>query len=58
MILSHGHAPTDQWYHIDCFKEHQDELNFHGTADAFVDFLPYSSIDWRFIHLDLRVLMI
>lgn len=38
-----GHASTDQWYHIDCFKEHQDDLLFQGTAETFVDF------SWLFI---------
>lgn len=33
---SHNHLQTDQWYHIDCFKEHKDELNFDGTAETFV----------------------
>ena len=54
MIITHGHALTDQWYHIDCFKKRLDELCFQGTAETFVYFLPYSSIDCRFIHLDLR----
>jgi poly [ADP-ribose] polymerase len=35
---SHNHPPTDQWYHIDCFKEHKDALHFHGTAETFVLF--------------------
>jgi hypothetical protein len=39
VIITHGHVPTDQWYHIDCFKEKKDELHFNGTAEMFVDFL-------------------
>jgi hypothetical protein len=38
VVANHGNAPTDQWYHIDCFKEQKDELHFNGTAETFVDF--------------------
>ncbi len=33
---TYNSIPTDQWYHIDCFKEHKDELHFHGVAETFV----------------------
>lgn len=26
----------NQWFHIDCFKEQQDELQFDGNAETFV----------------------
>ncbi|CAF1225824.1 unnamed protein product [Rotaria sp. Silwood1] len=35
---NHHHSLTDQWYHIDCFKEHKDELQFNGTAETFLGF--------------------
>ncbi|CAF0764637.1 unnamed protein product [Rotaria sordida] len=35
---SSNHPATDQWYHIDCFKEHKDELQFNGTAETFSGF--------------------
>ncbi|CAF2823534.1 unnamed protein product [Rotaria sp. Silwood2] len=33
-----NHSLTDQWYHIDCFKEHKDQLQFNGTAETFSGF--------------------
>jgi len=33
---TYNSIPTDEWYHIDCFKEHKDELHFHGVAETFV----------------------
>jgi hypothetical protein len=38
VTISHTYSPADQWYHIDCFKEHKDELHFHGTAETFEGF--------------------
>ncbi|CAF0974380.1 unnamed protein product [Adineta steineri] len=38
VLLSHTSIPTDQWYHIDCFKEHKEELNFNGNAETFEGF--------------------
>ncbi|CAM4807466.1 unnamed protein product [Rotaria magnacalcarata] len=35
---SHTSVLTDQWYHVDCFKEQKDELNFDGTAETFLGF--------------------
>ncbi|CAF1511392.1 unnamed protein product [Adineta ricciae] len=35
---AHTSVPTDEWYHIDCFKEHKDELLFDGNAETFVGF--------------------
>ena len=32
----HGYGSVDQWYHIDCFKERKDQLNFDGTAETSV----------------------
>lgn len=41
--LSHTSVPVDEWYHIDCFKEHKDELHFNGTAETFVDIFSIGS---------------
>lgn len=27
---------NDHWYHIDCFKQHKDDISFNGSAETFV----------------------
>lgn len=39
VTTNRNHPPTDQWYHIDCFKDNKDKLHFHGTAETFVYFI-------------------
>lgn len=34
VFTSKEYGPTDQWYHIDCFKEHKEDLNFDGNAET------------------------
>ncbi len=54
---SHSYIPTDQWYHIDCFKEQKDQLHFHGTAETFVVLIFLFCFYLKFF-VDFWVLMI